>query len=243
MLDPSALYLPMRDGADVAVVMPAAGQGTRMGTETPKQWLDLGGAPVLVRTLEALAAHTAVGCVVLAVSPDPDAVRDVWRRLQAAPPELPVRVVTGGAMRRASVEAALEAVPEAARVVLVHDAVRPFVPLRLLDDVISAARAHGAAVPAVPVADTLRRADGETFGETVDRDGLYAVQTPQGFAADLLRRAFAAVPDATTDDAALVAALGHAVRLVPGDRRNVKLTTPDDLALARALWPTWDSGL
>ncbi len=237
MPDPSPPSLP-----DVAVVIPAAGQGTRMGTETPKQWLDLGGAPVLVRTLEALAAHPAVGCVVLAVSPDPDAVRDVWRHLQAAPPELSLRVVTGGATRRASVEAALDALPSSARVVLVHDAVRPFVPLRLLDEVIAAVRAHGAAVPAVPVADTLRRADGGTFGETVDREGVYAVQTPQGFDVDLLRRAFAALPDATTDDAALVAALGAPVRLVPGDRRNLKLTTPDDLALARALWPTWTNG-
>lgn len=239
MTDPPALDVPMRDGADVAVVIPAAGQGTRMGTETPKQWLDLGGAPVLVRTLEALAAHPSVGCVVLAVSPDPDAVREVWRYLQAAPADLPVRVVTGGATRRASVEAALDAVPESARVVLVHDAVRPFVPLRLLDDVITEARAHGAAVPAVAVADTLRRSDGERFGETVDREGVYAVQTPQGFDLALLRRAFAAVPDATTDDAALVAALGVAVRLVAGDRRNLKLTTPDDLALACALWPVW----
>lgn len=229
--------MTFRPGADVAVIVPAAGQGTRMGGETPKQYLDLGGAPVLVQTLRALAAHPHVGAAVLAVSPG--AVAEANAVLRAAPLGLPVYAVPGGASRRASVEAALAALPPEAAVVLIHDAVRPFVPLRLLDDVIAAARTFGAAVPAVPVADTLRRADGRTFGATVDRDGLYAVQTPQGFQRDLLERAYAEVPDDTTDDAALVAALGHAVRLVPGDRRNLKLTTPDDLALARALWPSW----
>ena len=225
---------------DVAVVIPAAGQGTRMGGDTAKQYLALGDAPVLVQTVRALAVHPAVGTVVLAVSPG--AREEAEALLRAAALPLPVRVVAGGATRRASVQAALAALPDKARIVLVHDAVRPFLTLRLLSDVIDAAREHGAAVPAVAVADTLRRADGETFGETLDRAGVYAVQTPQGFRRDLLVRAFAEILDDATDDAALVAALGHAVRLVPGDRRNLKLTTPDDLALARALWPAWASG-
>jgi len=222
---------------DVAVVIPAAGQGTRMGEATAKQYLALGDAPVLVQTVRALAAHPAVGMAVLAVSPG--AFDEATALLMAALPALPVRVVTGGATRRASVQAALAALPDEARIVLVHDAVRPFLTRQLLGDVIDAAREHGAAVPAVAVADTLRRGDGATFGETIERAGVYAVQTPQGFRRDLLERAFAEVSDDATDDAALVAALGHAVRLVPGDRRNLKLTTPDDLALARALWPAW----
>ncbi|MCA0268608.1 MAG: 2-C-methyl-D-erythritol 4-phosphate cytidylyltransferase [Bacteroidetes bacterium] len=223
--------------SDVAVVLPAAGQGTRMGEAVPKQYLDLGGAPVLVQTLRALAAHPAIVQAVVVASPD--AVADAHAVLRATPPMLEVKVVAGGATRRASVQNGLDALDESVRIVLVHDAVRPFVALQLLDDVIRAARTYGAAVPAVPVADTLRRADGETFGETVDRNGVYAVQTPQGFRRDLLERAFVEIADATTDDAALVAALGHPARLVRGDRRNLKLTTPDDLALARALWPAW----
>lgn len=219
---------------DVAVIVPAAGQGTRMGGPTAKQYLDLGDAPVLVQTLRALAVHPAIGQAVIVASPD--AVADAHAVLRAAPLTLAVKVVAGGRTRRASVQNGLAALPGSAKIVLVHDAVRPFVTLRMLDDVIAAARTYGAAVPAVPVADTLRRATGDTFGPTMDRNGVYAVQTPQGFRRDLLERAFFEIADDATDDAALVAALGHPVRLVSGDRRNLKLTTPDDLALARALW-------
>lgn len=224
---------------DVAVIVPSAGQGTRMGEAVPKQYLDLGGVPVLVQTLRALAAHPDVRQAVIVASPD--AVAEAHAALRAAPTTLDVKVVAGGATRRASVQNGLAALDASARIVLVHDAVRPFVSLRMLDDVIRTARTYGAAVPAVPVADTLRRAADDTFGETVDRSGVYAVQTPQGFRRDLLERAFYEIADDATDDAALVAALGHPVRLVLGDRRNLKLTTPDDLALARALWPTWSS--
>ena len=235
---------PSSSASAVAVVIPAAGQGLRMGGGVPKQARRLGGVPVLARTLARLTAHPDVTVAVVAV---PEADLNAYRAMLggAARAGVEVRVVAGGASRQASVAAAVAALPEDVAVVLVHDAVRPFVPLPVVAAVVEAARAHGAAVPAVPLADTLRRASveagggGGVFGVTVARDGLFQVQTPQGFRADLLRAAIAhaattGAPDAT-DDAALVAALGHAVRLVPGDRRAFKLTTPDDWALAEAL--------
>ena len=222
-----------RVGPDAAVVVPAAGQGTRMGGGTPKQLRDLGGEPVLVRTLRRFDKHPAVGALVVAASAD--ALGEVDALLRGAGFATPVVVVAGGSSRRASVERALDAVPDALDLVLVHDAVRPFVTRELLDAVLTATRADGAAVPAIPVADTLRRAERGLFGETVPRDGLYLVQTPQGFRRAVLAAAYAASDSDTTDDAALVAATGYAVRLVPGDRRNLKLTTPDDWALAEAL--------
>ncbi len=227
----------------VGLVIPAAGQGLRMGGGVPKQARLLGGVPVLARTLARLTAHPDVTVAVVAV---PEADLDAYRAMLdgVARVGVEVQVVAGGASRQASVAAAVAALPEGIDIVLVHDAVRPFVPPSVIAAVVDAARAHGAAVPAVPVADTLRRASvdaggGGVFGATVPRDGLFQVQTPQGFRADLLRAALAhaaatATPDAT-DDAALVAALGHRVRLVSGDRRAFKLTTPDDWALAEAL--------
>jgi 2-C-methyl-D-erythritol 4-phosphate cytidylyltransferase len=217
----------------VALVVPAAGQGTRMGG-LPKQFRLLGGAPVLVHTLRAFEGHPDIGTIIVAVAPAE--VEEVRARVTEAGLRSEVQVVAGGASRQASVAAALAAVPETVDLVLVHDAVRPFVTAALVDAVIVAARTHGAAVPAVPVADTLRRAEGDVFGETVPRDGLFLVQTPQGFDRALLQQAHACATAEATDDAALVQALGHAVHLVPGDRANVKLTTPDDWAMAEALW-------
>ncbi len=230
----SNVYPPVT--RDVAVVVPAAGQGTRMGG-APKQYRPLGGAPVLAQTLRRFGAHPAVRVLVVAV-PAPD-VEAVAGMLEVAGLGAEVRVVAGGVSRQQSVAHALAVLPEGVEVVLVHDAVRPFVTSVLVDAVIDEARAHGAAVPAIPVADTLRHADGETFGGTVPRDGLFLVQTPQGFRRALLDAAYARAALEATDDAALVQALGHVVHLVPGDRANLKLTTPDDWVLAQALWNVW----
>lgn len=220
--------------ADVALIVPAAGNGTRMGGER-KQFRLLGDAPLLVQTLRAFDGHPALALLVVAVPPGEEA--HVEEALHAYGLETPLVVVAGGATRQASVQQGLAVLPGEIDYVLVHDAVRPFVSRSLVDRCLEAARQHGAAVPAVPVADTVRRADAGVFGETVARDGLYLVQTPQAFRRCWLDDAQAASdPAIATDDATLVQAAGYAVHLLDGERRNFKVTTPEDWTLAQALW-------
>lgn len=248
---------------DVAVLVPAAGAGTRMGGDTRKQYRELGGETLLVRTLTALERSASVGHIIVAV-PGRD-LSSVTDRLQAAQLRKLTAVVEGGKTRQDSVRNALRAVPKPVRVVLVHDGVRPFVPSDRVDAVVEAVRATGAASLAVPVADTLRRgraaeakppdakagppdadapSDGAVqFGETVDRDSLFRMQTPQGFRRDWLEKAHRVAREQgfiATDDVELVQRLGHDVTCVEGSAYNIKITTPTDWTLAQALW---NSGL
>jgi len=210
------------DTSNVWAVVVAAGSGARYGS--PKQFELLGGTPVVDRSVSACRA-VAAG-VVLVLPADRLAERhgaDV--------------VVAGGPTRSASVRAGLAAVPEVAEIVVVHDAARPLAGPELFRAVVDAVAGDGAdaAVCALTVSDTLKRVDGdERVVETVDRHGLVAVQTPQGFRASVLRQAHLN-GDEATDDAGLVEALGATVVVVPGDPRNVKLTTPADLGYAEHL--------
>ncbi|PEN12996.1 2-C-methyl-D-erythritol 4-phosphate cytidylyltransferase [Longibacter salinarum] len=228
---------------DVAVLVPAAGSGTRMGEGTRKQYRELGGDPLLVCTLRVFDQCDAVGHIIVA-APAED-VRRVSDRLQEAGLRKLTAVVEGGASRQGSVRNALRAVPSSVNVVLVHDAVRPFIRAHHVSGVVDAVREHGAASLAVPVVDTLRRQEGKNFGATVDRDGLYRMQTPQGFRRDWLETAHreARTKDVpATDDVELVQRLGHSVRSVEGSAYNVKITTPTDWSLATAIWPRWCEG-
>lgn len=221
----------------IAVIVPAAGSGSRMGGEVPKQFRPLGGAPVLVQTLRAFAGHT----LVVAVSEGE--VGEVERLLREH--HLDAMVVAGGDTRQASVGRGLDAVAEGMEGVLVHDAVRPFISADRIAAAAEAVRAHGAAALAVPVADTLRRSAEDRFGATVERAGLYRMQTPQGARPDLLRAAHEAARldgFVGTDEVELLQRVGVAVQLVPGDARNLKLTHPADWALAEALWDRWTVG-
>lgn len=201
-------------------IVVAAGTGDRFGA--PKQFLPLRGALVAHR---AVAAAGVVCDTVVVVVPEGHA----WE----GPPVL--ASVTGGASRSDSVRAGLEAVPATAEIVVVHDAARPLASPALFRDVIAAVDGGAAAaVPAVPIHDTVKRVAGDEVSETVDRTGLVTVQTPQAFRADVLREAHGDSRDAT-DDAALVEALGHTIRIVPGDPRNLKLTTTVDMELATGL--------
>lgn len=209
-----------------------------MGGETPKQFRELGGAPVVVQTLRAFARHPAPGPAVVVV---PAGGEEGTRALLAAH-GVEAAVVAGGPTRQASVANGVSALPPEVDLVLVHDAVRPFVPADVISRVVEAARAGGAAAAAVPVADTLRRGGaGPLFGETVDRAGLWAMQTPQAARRDWLERAAANAGGAVaTDEVGLLQGAGHPVRIVRGDARNVKLTRPSDWLLAEALWPAWE---
>jgi 2-C-methyl-D-erythritol 4-phosphate cytidylyltransferase len=215
----------------VAAILVAAGSSRRMDG-VDKLWAEVAGQPIVAYSLRTLANLEAVS-IVVAVAPV--ARHEELRRLFAAIAGCELRCVEGGARRQDSVAAGLAAAPEADWY-LVHDAARPLVTAEVCARALEGARAHGAAVPAVPVADTVKRVaeDGRVL-ETPDRASLRAVQTPQGFAGALLRRAHAEVTADVTDDAAQVEALGAPVYVVPGDTRNFKVTTPADLDLVRVL--------
>lgn len=218
--------------ADVAVLVPAGGIGARLGRRTPKQFLALGRETILAATLRHFRRHPRVGAIVVAAPPaHVERTRRSLGRGGAA-----LTVVAGGATRQESVWLALQAAPAAARTLLVHDAVRPFLTRALIDALIAAAERDGAAVCALPVAETVKRVRDGLVEMTIDREGLWAVQTPQAFRAEVLREAHdKARRDGFvgTDEAMLVERLGHPVRVVPGLAENVKITTADDLRRAR----------
>ncbi|MBO0902747.1 bifunctional 2-C-methyl-D-erythritol 4-phosphate cytidylyltransferase/2-C-methyl-D-erythritol 2,4-cyclodiphosphate synthase [Jiella sonneratiae] len=233
----------MSDG--VGVILVAAGRGERAGisTEGPKQYRRIGGRAVLAHTLDAFRSHPAVGAIVLVVHPDDQTLCEA--ALGAAMEA--VHLVTGGAERQVSVRRGLErlaALNDAPEIVLVHDAVRPFVDRATIDRVIEAVRADnggggGGAIPAMPIADTIKRAAADgTIAGTVSRSGLYGAQTPQGFHLDAIRAAHAAAAESGrsdfTDDASIAEWAGARVVLVEGAADNVKLTTREDIARADA---------
>jgi 2-C-methyl-D-erythritol 4-phosphate cytidylyltransferase len=212
--------VPGAGAADVGAIVVAAGRGDRFGTA--KQFLELAGTRLVDRAVDTCAA--ACGSVVVVLPADV-----VWD----GPPV--DAAVTGGATRSDSVRAGLAALPATVDVVVVHDAARPLATTRLFDAVITAVREGAdAAVPGLPVADTVKRVDGVRVTETIARDDLVAVQTPQAFRRAALHAAHAGTGSAT-DDAALVEQRGGCVVVVPGDVTNFKITAPRDLELAGAV--------
>jgi len=218
----------------VAAIIVAAGRGVRMGADRPKAFLHLRGLTLLERSVGAFVSHPRLDRVV-AVVPDPGEAARVIGAAAAG-----IVLAQGGPTRQDSVHAGLRSLATLAdEIILVHDAARPLVSREIIDAVIAAADAHGAAVPALPPADTIKQvaADG-AIETTLPRDRLRLAQTPQGFRGPVLREAYArAARDGFvgTDDAQLVERLGHRVRVVEGSTRNIKITTPLDLALAEAI--------
>jgi 2-C-methyl-D-erythritol 4-phosphate cytidylyltransferase len=223
---------------DVGVIVVAAGMGSRLGNDIPKQYRPIAGVPMVLRALRPFTAHPEVAHVVLVLPPSDAA---------SPPPFLAelrgssLALVAGGAERGDSVARGLAALPVECTVVLVHDGARPFVERSVIDRVIRHARAGEGAVAAVPLGDTLKEAsalDPSLVARTVSRERLWRAQTPQGFPRTLLESAHARASrngERATDDAALVEACGGTVRLVPDSVRNLKITTADDLILAEVL--------
>lgn len=220
---------------DVAVLVPAAGAGLRLGPGGPKALRVLAGEPLLVHAVRRLSVATCTGQIVVAA---PAGAVEAVRELLAT--VAPVLVVAGGASRQASVAAALAASDPMLGIVLVHDAARALAPPALIDRVAAAVRAgNPAVIPVLPVVDTIKRVDdaGRVL-DTLDRAVLRAVQTPQGFRRDVLDAAHAAALTHVgehTDDAGLAERLGIPVQTVPGDEAALKITHPADLARAELI--------
>lgn len=218
--------------------MVAAGRGSRMGGELPKQYLPVGGVPLLLRALRPFVSHPEVAQVVVVLAPnDAESPPEFLESLEGEA----LTIAAGGRERADSVAAGLGTLQSGCDIVLVHDGARPFVDRGVIDAVIAHARAGEGAVAAVPVSDTIKEAlgpDPTLVGRTVPRAGLWRAQTPQGFPRRMLEEAYAragTAASAATDDASLVEVYGGTVRLVPDSPRNMKVTTRDDLAVAEAL--------
>lgn len=218
---------------DVGVIVVAAGASLRFGGDVPKQYVDLGGAPVLLRAIRPFASHPEVAQVTVVLRDEDVASPPEW--LAAMEGEM-LTLTAGGRTRMESVAAGLAVLREECAIVLVHDGARPFPPRELIDGGIAAVRRGTSAVPALPVAETVKRADG--FGRvvgSVPREGLWLAQTPQAFPRDVLLRAHTAARHGdivATDDAMLVELIGAHIDLIPGSPRNLKITSANDLALA-----------
>ncbi|MDR3530222.1 MAG: bifunctional 2-C-methyl-D-erythritol 4-phosphate cytidylyltransferase/2-C-methyl-D-erythritol 2,4-cyclodiphosphate synthase [Rhodopila sp.] len=205
----------------IAAILVAAGSGTRFGAETPKQFLSIAGKPVIRHAAEALAEHVSLLQPVGDVEPIAAALHGVIGCLP---------VVAGGATRQDSVRAGLEALaPYDPDIVLVHDAARPVIPGGTVPALLAALRESPGAIPAAPVADTLKRVVRGVITETVPRTGLFRAQTPQAFRFQTLLAAHRAGLTGATDDASLLEAAGETVEVVPGSDDNIKLTYPEDL--------------
>jgi 2-C-methyl-D-erythritol 4-phosphate cytidylyltransferase len=221
----------------VAVIIPAAGQSTRFGGEEKKTVTNLDGRPVWQRTAELFWSREDVEQVLIVVAPeDREQFISRYGHILAF---VNAHLVDGGAERFESVANALAKVPSSVDLIAVHDAVRPLTPPHLIDEVFAVAARTGAAMLAVPVADTLKRAtaDGVVL-DTVPRSGLWSAQTPQVFRREWLVLAYARRHEVTspiTDDAQLIEFSGHPVTLVPSTSQNFKITTRDDLELADAI--------
>ena len=215
------------------VIIPAGGTGRRMGGEIPKQYLSLAGIPILVHTLREFQQSPFVNEIFLVV-PEGDVTdvrRDLVERYDLAKVSL---VVAGGRERQDSVRNAIMHVRDEHEIILVHDGVRPFVTGALIERTVAGAKEFGAAVPGIPVRDTVKAADATgRVVKTVQREGLWLVQTPQAFRREVILAAYErASADGFygSDDASLVERTGIPVRMIPGDADNIKVTTPEDLA-------------
>ena len=221
----------------VAAIICAAGPGTRFGGKKKKQFADVGGRAVFLRSIELFADRKEVKQVLLAIAPDDEEIVEIkWG------PNLKffgVKIFLGGEQRFDTVNNGLELVKDDIDLVAVHDACRCCVTEKMIDKVIAAAAKTGAAIPACPVTATIKQAKDETIVKTVDRSDLHEAQTPQIFDTKLLRKAYANLENleksTISDDAQLVEALGEKVTIVETDSSNIKITRQSDIAIANAI--------
>ena len=225
----------------VEAIVPAAGLGLRLEASLPKPLVKIAERPILIHTLCALSESRSIRRIILAVNKGYlDKFREVLKRF---PVKKRIGLVLGGASRRESVENCLKTIDSAANIILVHDAVRPFVSKDLIDRLLKEAKVSPAVICGVPVKATIKRVTGNglrgTAGrviETLNRKGLWEIQTPQVFQKDLLLKAYVKFKDTpATDDASLVEKLGIKVKVILGSYFNIKITTPEDLVFAKTI--------
>ncbi len=219
----------------VGAIIPAAGSGKRIGTSTPKQFLEIQGKPLLQHTLAVFASCRLIDYVVLVMPcADIDTIGKDWLNKY----EIVRDVVVGGDRRQDSVYNGFNSLEETTDIVVVHDGVRPFTTPQMITTTVEEAQQHGAAITAIPVSDTIKQAVDGFVKRTVSRDELWRVQTPQAFQYGLLQRAFKKAKEDSyygTDEGSLVEYLGERVKVVPGSELNIKITRKEDLVLGESL--------
>lgn len=220
----------------VTAIFPAAGASRRMGGGVNKNFLELMGEPILIRTLKTFSQVERVNFLIVVVAAQE--VETVEKLLGAEKNLKPWRVVVGGSERQYSIANGLKLLPDDAQIILVHDAARPLISARTINEVIDAAEKFGGAIAAVPSKDTIKVVDAEGFVRyTPPRRELVSVQTPQGFRREILLQAYAQAEAENflgTDDASLVERLGAKIKIVTGNYDNIKITTPEDLSVAES---------
>ena len=218
----------------VTAIIAAGGRGIRLGGNQPKQFLLLGGQPILQRSVEAFVASDRIVDIIVALPPGQATDAPAYLRSQVKP----VQIVEGGERRQDSVARAFARVERSAELVVIHDAARPLITAALIDRTVDAAAQFGAAIAALPATDTVKRGNADlVIVDTIPRDQVFLAQTPQAFRIEVLRDALAKASSSgdATDEAMLAERAGYRVHLVDGDPRNVKVTTADDLATAERL--------
>ncbi len=227
-------------------IIPAAGSGARFGGDKPKQFVEIGGVPIIIHTLQRFDACQDIDAIIVALKPTE--IGSFGELLQSYKLRKPIRVVNGGAERSESIGNALEAAGEwQPELIAVHDAVRPFVTPAQISTVLARARVTGAAILALPSTDTIKEVENGLIQRTIDRHRIYRAQTPQAFRYELLLRANAEaraqglLTAMATDDSLLLEQIGLPVAVVEGSPQNIKITTPDDLSQAEGIWRLMDS--
>jgi len=219
----------------VGAIIPAAGRGKRIGASVPKQFLEIQGRPLLHHTLMVFASCKLIDYVVLVMPrADVDEMGEDWLNKY----EIVREVVVGGEQRQDSVYNGFNSLEEGTDIVVVHDGVRPFTTPQMIIATVEAAQQHGAAITAIPVSDTVKQAADGFVKQTVTRDGLWRVQTPQAFQYGVLQQAFKKAKKDSyygTDEGSLVEYLGERVKIVPGSELNIKITRKEDLVLGESL--------
>ena len=222
---------------NTCVIIPAAGSGKRFGNQTPKQYVLLNGLPLILYTLKAFESHPMITHIILSVSKD-------WydytvSLIHSYKIQKVTSIIIGGHERQFSIENALSVVPNYnPDIILVHDAVRPFISQALISTIVLAAREFGAAIPVLPIKDTVKEIQSDFVHHTLDRLHLRSAQTPQGFTTDIIQQAYIFARRHTisaTDDASLVESAGFPVHIVHGEDINIKVTTPLDFKLAEII--------
>ncbi len=217
----------------IALIITAAGKGLRFGNPEGKMLVPIEGKPMLLKTLLAFSSFNFCERVIATSSHD----REKVEQLLGSHGLLHVSLIPGGDTRKKSVQNAIQRLGPC-DAVMIHDGARPYVSPELIQRLIDALQESPAAIPIIPISDTLKRVKNKSVLETVDRSDLYCVQTPQAFHIDILRKAYAHSPDfETTDEAGLIEKLGVQVSTVEGDSRNIKITVPDDIQKPRASHP------